>query len=520
MLRRERKLIGITLAAVAGVVLLLGALLWVLWSDSIETETAVAGRFASALGERTEAILLDTRDLLAEFDRLPDTRCSSGHLQAMQDAAISRPWLRAIGHWRGVERLCSVGFLQSRELKPTRADRIYESGVVAWWPSEQTEVGGVRLFLMRFGDHDAAIDPRMLIEIGPLQQRQVGLWVENLPLATQPVDADLPNPRTLATGVSIDAEAGRIVSHFSHRALLPVDVVAIEPFASFWQRNMRTLVISGVIAVLLSAAWIDLMRRYSRQRLSLDAELHESVARGQIGVQYQPVVSLCTGKCIGAEALARWTRDNGEAVSPETFIPIAERTGLVSQITLAVLSTVIHDLSKLRRLQPSLHINLNLSAHDLKDERFAAALGERLQRADVPPGAITLEITERALVDSDIARGMVHRFRQNGHRVAVDDFGTGYSSLSYLETFELDVLKIDRSFVEAIEKGSASSSVIEHVIGMARSLGLETVAEGVQTEAQRQWLLAHGVNAAQGFLFSPPLDVDDLAAFFNQHEGV
>src|SRR5687767_14602489 len=110
-------------------------------------------------------MILDTREILKEFEQLPAQRCSVTHIKALQNVAMSRRYIRAIGYWRAAERQCGVGFLQAQALRPPRADSIYQSGVIAWWPSAQTEVGGVRLFLMRFGDHDAAIDPRALLEI-------------------------------------------------------------------------------------------------------------------------------------------------------------------------------------------------------------------------------------------------------------------------------------------------------------------------------------------------------------------
>jgi sensor c-di-GMP phosphodiesterase-like protein len=519
MWRREKLLVRVSLVAVAGVALLFGTVLWLLWRDSLADEEALLGGLALSLGTRTENIVLDTRDLLASFDRLPGPRCAPAHLQAMEDAAASRPYLRAIGHWRAAERRCGVGFLQTYELKPPRADRIYDSGVIAWWPSADTEVGGVQLFLMRFGDHDAAIDPRMLLEIGPLGQRQVALWVEHLRMASQPIDADLPAPGAIDVGVHIDREAGHVVSRFSHNALLPIDVVAIEPLDRFWDRHLGTLTAGSLLGLALSATWLFAFLRHSRHRLSLAGELREALAHDRILVQYQPIVDLASGRCVGAEALARWTRENGETVPPDVFIPIAERDGLVSAITLTVLTMIVRDLRELLPRTPGFGINLNLSPEDLKTDRFGMALAERLEAAQLPAGAINLEITERALINSDGARTTIQALRQRGHQVAIDDFGTGYSSLSYLERFELDVLKIDKAFVDAIGRSAASGQVIAHVIDMARSLHLATIAEGVETEQQRRWLIEHGVLQGQGFLFSRPLNPEAFADFLRT-EGV
>lgn len=516
MRRKDKILLAASAATLAGVAALSAAIGWWLWRESITAEAAYVGGLAARLGERTEATLLDTRDMLARFDALDSPRCSPEHLKAMQEAAVSRPYIRAIGHWRGAERLCGVGFLQAGELKPARADRIYDSGLIAWWPSAQTEVGGVQLFLMRWGEHDVAIDPRQLLDLGPLAQRQAGLWVEGLRLAAVPWDAELPAPDSIAVGLFVDPARQQVVSRFSRNELVAIDVVAIEPIANFWSRHLRMVAIGGGITLALALGWIYAILRYSRRQLSLSTQLRLAIANGEIHVHYQPVIELGSGACVGAEALARWVREDGESVSPDLFIPVAEEHGLVQDVTLAVLRAIMRDLGELLAAKPDISINLNLSHEDLKDERFAAALAQSLEAARLPAGAIKLEITERALVNSDTSRRLIREFRERGHQVAVDDFGTGYSSLSYLASFELDVLKIDKSFVDAIGTGAATSQVAVHVIEMAKSLGLDTVAEGVQTAEQVQWLRERGVRHGQGFLFSRPLTaaafVDFLAA--------
>jgi sensor c-di-GMP phosphodiesterase-like protein len=520
MLRRRRILAGSLLAALAGVALLFAAIGWVIWNESVDSEEAYAGGLAKSLGTRTETIILDARDLLAGFDALAAERCSPEHLRALRDAAISRPYIRAIGHWRGAERLCGVGFIGDEGLKPARADKIYDTGVIAWWPGPQTEVGGVQLFLMRYGDHDVAIDPRLLLDLGPNPRRKAGLWVENLRMAAIPWDAALPSPADVPTGVSIDRANGVVVSRFSRRLILPVDVVAIEPIGSFWNRHAQWLALGAGMALLLVSAWLFLVLRLSRRQLGLASELREALDRDRIRVHYQPVIDMATGRCTGAEALARWERESGEAVGPDVFIPVAEESGLVQDVTLAVLRTTVRELKVLLTEFPGASINLNLAPDDLRTDRIGVALARELDAARLPPGALKLEITERALVNSDTSRALIREFRTRGHQVAIDDFGTGYSSLSYLQSFELDVLKIDKSFVDAIGTEAATSQVIVHVIEMARSLGLDTVAEGVETPLQVQWLLAHGVTHGQGYIFSKPLPAGEFVDFFRANRRI
>lgn len=514
--RRRVVMIGAALTALLGIALLFESMLWITRKESVASEEKYAGGLAASLGQTTERIFLDTRNMLAAFDALPMPRCSTEHLRALQEAAISRPYIRAIGYWQAIERQCGVGFLP-QGLKPARADRIYDSGVIAWWPSLQTEVGGVQLFLMRFGDHDVAIDPRLLLDLGPMQDRQAVLWVEKLRMSALPWEAALPNPDSLPVGVTVDRDNGRVLSRFSRNAILPIDVVAMEPIENFWGRHVPILAIGAGIALMLVIAWLYAITRYSRYQLSMVAELKQALAGGKIHVCYQPVVDLKSGRCVGAEALARWQRGNGERVSPDVFIPIAEQNGLIQQLTIAVLRTAMLDFVRVCAEFSEVSVNINLSADDLKDDRLVRELAESIAATKLPPATIKLEITERALINSDTARSMISNLRSKGHQVAVDDFGTGYSSLSYLQSFELDVLKIDKSFVSAIGMEAATSQVIGHVIAMAKSLGLVTIAEGIETPAQVGWLVVQGVTLGQGFLFSKPLTLEDFLEFLRSN---
>ena len=519
MQRPDRVIIDISIAALGGIAVLFASLTWYLWRGSFTAEEALVGGLATSLGERTEAMILDTRALLVEFDSLPQTRCSPAHLRALQNAAMGRPHIRAIGYWRAAERQCGVGFLQTDALKPARADSIYASGVIAWWPGPQTAVGGVQLFLMRYGDHDVAIDPRGLLAVGPLQERQVGLWVEKLRLASEPAGADLPEPLSLKVGLTLDRKNGRAISRYSRGGEMPIEVVAIEPIGTFWSRYAPMLVVGSGVGLLLVAGWLFALMRYTRHRLSLASMLRTALAAQRVHAVYQPVIDLSTGRCVGAEALARWTLEGGASVSPESFVPVAELTGQSTELAFAVLRVTLADLGDLLRASPHLSVNLNLSVDELKSERFAEVLDAELDRSGLKHGAITLELTERALISTESARTMIARLRQRGHRVALDDFGTGYSSLAYLSDLELDVIKIDKLFVHSIGTEAATSQVITHVIEMARSLGLRTVAEGVETVAQRDWLKAHGVDYGQGWVFSKPLSAGEFTAFVHRERS-
>lgn len=515
--RRDKIFFGILAVTILGALTLSVLLGWYIWRESVGTEEQRLQQLSQRLGEETEHAIIDARNLLETLNERTTDPCNAAHLAMMQDIAVARPYIRAIGYWRAAERHCGAGFIQGVSFTPPKASRIYDSGVIAWWPSEATEVGGVQLFLMRFGNHDVVIDPRLLLNVGLPDGQMAGLWVENLPMITTPPDAIFPPLDHLRLGLTVDRSTQQMISRFSLGTLFPIDIVAIQPMSEFWKRYLPTLITAGILGLLLIPLWVFAVVRYSRQHLSLAAELRDAITNHQLRVNYQPIVDMSNGRCLGAESLARWTRDNGEMVGPDIFIPIAEEAGLATELAQAMLHGILRELGDHLKKCPDLSINLNLSAQDLQTDQLFDHLETELKAAGLTTSAIKLEITERALVDSDTARQRIRTLRQQGYLVAIDDFGTGYSSLSYLESFELDALKIDKSFVDAIENRAVTSSVIVHVIEMAKSLKLDIIAEGVESDHQVDWLLSQDVRLGQGYLFSRPLSARQFIAFHQKH---
>ncbi|EED35599.1 EAL domain protein [Luminiphilus syltensis NOR5-1B] len=511
--RREKALMIVLMVAMVGVIGLLSALGWYAWRQSIGAEEARLGALAERLGQRAETVLTDARTLLEMLNNSTVARCSDKHIRTMQEEAIARPYVRAVGSWRAAERQCGVGFIQGNALKPPKASKIYPNGVVAWWPGPDTALGNVELFIMRLGEHDLAIDTRLVLDQRLSGEQRAGLWVDGLLLANSPPDAVLPEPTTLSRGLNIAPESNTIVARFSLDTIFPMDVVAVQSSGHFFSRYAKTLAAAGVLGLLLMGLWFLFVKHLSKRHLSLTAELRSAIDHDGIDAVYQPIVDLNTGRCVGAEILARWERSDGEMIRPDLFVAIAEQQGIIGGITHNVFRRAIGDLGKLLRKQSDLRINLNLSPLDLEDNAIADLLETELRKARLPAATFKLEITERGLIDSEEARALISALRQRGHQIAIDDFGTGYSSLSYLESFELDTLKLDKAFVDAIETRAVTSSVIPHVIEMARSLELDMVAEGIESEHQAQWLREQGVQMGQGYLYSKPLSAADFKAY-------
>jgi len=247
------------------------------------------------------------------------------------------------------------------------------------------------------------------------------------------------------------------------------------------------------------------------RRLEVQAALAEALAADQLTLHYQPIVDLATGEVLGAEALARWDHPRLGTVLPAEFVAVAEQSGLVHDLGRWALLRACEEAAKWPVGRAAPLVTVNLSAVQLHDSGIVNAVAEALRVAGLPPERLVLEITESALLrHTERTIDRLRAFRSLGVRLAIDDFGTGYSSLSYLPQFPTDIIKVDQSFVRGIADQSGMT-VLRGIVELATSLGMRTIAEGVETEEQARLLHGVGCNAAQGFWFSPPVPPDRLS---------
>jgi len=291
-----------------------------------------------------------------------------------------------------------------------------------------------------------------------------------------------------------------------------VAYAAIEK-QSVQQRLWRTVALMVPVGLVAGLILAFAVFQITRHQMSTRSLIKAALKRKEFFLVYQPTIELRSGTCVGAEALIRWRRPDGTMVRPDLFIPYAEATGLIHEITREVMRLIERDASEFLKTRPDMHIGINLSSRDLEMAETSHLIQELISAMGVKPHNILVEATERGFMQADVARRIIDEIHALDVKIAIDDFGTGYSSLSYLEKFKLDYLKIDKSFVDTMGGEAATSQVAQHIIEMAKSLKLEMIAEGVESEAQMKFLQERGVQYAQGYFYAKPMPFVEFAAY-------
>jgi EAL domain-containing protein (putative c-di-GMP-specific phosphodiesterase class I) len=267
----------------------------------------------------------------------------------------------------------------------------------------------------------------------------------------------------------------------------------------------------------------DEMRAAVRETLQLETDLRRAIQDEDLTVHFQPIFALADEKLYALEALARWEHPRLGSVSPERFVPLAEEIGLMDELTDHIMRTACTQIAALRGRHPELaemKLSVNVSSKQFADETIIDRVLSILDETGFPADRLKLEITETVFFeDHDRALDMLRRLRETGIETDIDDFGTGYSNLAYLVRLPISTLKIDKSFVMLMAENPANREVIRTILSLAENLGFKVVAEGIESEHQREVLKNLGCDYGQGYLFSRPLGSDILEDFLlGRHE--
>ena len=256
------------------------------------------------------------------------------------------------------------------------------------------------------------------------------------------------------------------------------------------------------------------MRQQPGSGIDLEGDLRRALLNDEFILHYQPKLDIVSGVMTSAEALIRWKHPTRGWVSPGEFIPLAEKIGLIRTIGLWTLRMAGHQMREWQEAGSSIkYVAVNLSPLQFNDDRLLELVAQVLEETGLDAGALELELTEGAIItDVERAVAMMHGLKKLGVRLAIDDFGIGYSSLAYLKRFPIDTLKIDRSFVSDLEVDPTDQAIVSTVLELGRNLGLTVIAEGVETQAQLDYLTLKNCTGAQGYLIARPMAGEDVVS--------
>jgi len=291
----------------------------------------------------------------------------------------------------------------------------------------------------------------------------------------------------------------------SHRFGLTVTMTRPLSVLTRGQEEIRFLgnTVMGVFAAALFA--IAFLVPW-RQRNNPVTELERALKAGEFVPFYQPVVNITTGQLIGCEVLMRWRKSDGTILPPASFIPLAESSGLIMEMTRSLMRKVTHELGPVCQARPNLRVGFNLAAEHFGSNSIVEDVRKIFEHSPVRLSQVMLEVTERQPLDNlGQARRVVSALQDLGVKIAIDDIGAGHSGLSYILKLGVDIIKIDKMFVDALGTDSSSTAIIETLVDLARNMDIEIIAEGVETFEQVIALREHGIQAVQGYVFAPPL---------------
>lgn len=514
MKRRTRKALVLVAGAAALAAFPVAGTLTYSYYATLQRSQARIEEVAREVAWRTSQALLSVEAALAGVIYDARNGCTPELIRELRNSAALVPALQGMGYITATDELVCTSYGMVRPpLKVGEQKLIRPHGSLLSFtaPMRGSYIPGEHigaLYRLKNGDWlFAAFSPEVLVDVVAPDVLGDDAWVRvsigNVVLAQQ--------GKLLPVGTPIIGAHREVGVYEAQVTVTASRAWALAP----WRRNV--LITGGIgasagLALAWGAAWLG------RKRLSLVGELRDGLENHEFEVWYQPVIDLQRARCAGAEALIRWRHPERDLVPPDLFIALAEESGVIIPMTRWLMDEVGRAMATLLREHPHFHLGINLAPSHFQSLEVISDAQAIIEAHGINPHQILFEITERGLLDSPECHRVVEELSSLGAEVAIDDFGTGYSSLAYLESFKLDYLKIDKTFVSAIGRDAPAAKLTEIIIEMARSLGLKTIAEGVETEAQAQYLRAQGVHYAQGWLFSKPLTAADFLGYVEEED--
>ncbi|WP_115701918.1 EAL domain-containing protein [Legionella sainthelensi] len=536
---RRLKIIVIAIGfAVIGAILPMTGSIFFSWQLALQRENHILFEYSTRMLERARYTVNQARHILTSLENhkgnlLP---CSPEHINWMQNEQASVMEVQSIAYFKNGYELCTGCSNINPQTARSKTDFILPDGLEI----ASTYHAKIPLIALRKNtNYDIFIDPKRLSDIIVPEEIWLAI-IYNGKLLTQHHKIKSSVLREIMGTINTNKLSKYYEKHAEKERLKPATdlkrdkvliiakqlvsinqygpfyFIAVEPEYFIYNSYKKLLFILLPFGLVTAAFIAGLVIYFSNKRLSFKAELKAALNNNELCVHYQPIVHTALETCFGAEALVRWQRPNGQMVRPDLFIPYAEENGLISSITNRVIDMVFDDMGELLKCNKQLHISINVAYEDIQTGQLFTLLESKIKQTKIQRNQIWIELIERTCMKAEKVTSMIAHARELGYVVVIDDFGTGFSNLSYLRTLPLDVLKIDKEFIDSLGMHAVTSNVTDHIIKIAKSLNLQLVAEGVETQAQFDYLKEKNVDYIQGYFFSKPLPVKEFIQFLYQ----
>ena len=477
------------------------------------TQTRLVETAARTIAE-ADGSSLESRAVLRKMDASPYAFCSDAEIGYIRNLLFQSEYLKEAGRMRNGQIECSatLGRLDSPIALPA-PDFSQTDGTKVYKKFPPFKVGELAVVSLQLGDSYVVFSPYLEThrEAPPMHYVSTASDDPSMKGGTQ----------SRETILTRDGEALLRGTLYATRCSTQYFNCVTESMtiADALREGRRRVTAATIVGGLAGAALGLLLSLVYRRSRNMEQQLRRAIRRDGLRVVYQPIVNLASRRIVGAEVLARWTDEEGFAVSPDVFVRIAEERGFVGEITRLVIRHSLRDLGEWLAGHPAFRLSINVAAADLADAGFMPMLERQRERAQVEARSVTLEITESSTARHNLAAEAIRRLREKGHSVHIDDFGTGYSSLSYLHSLSIDAIKIDKSFTQTIGTEAVTVGILPQILAMAEALNLGVIVEGVETAEQAEYFaLSERPILAQGWLFGRPVPVAEFLGLLAEDE--
>ena len=481
--------------------------------------------YATVVAVQQDASYDEALKVLASMKASPHPTCSDAELSYFRELVFRSIYLKDAGRIHGGRIDCSAtADRPARTIGQFSSGFAQQDGTVAYNNILPIRDGELKRSGLQLGNSYVVFAPQPPVSLGHFPMQLT--YALNSPArqtAAIPAPAPLPDAHPQAPDLTVEGTSHQgntlYATTCSATFFKCVTATATVTEALVGEGGM---LVGGTMLGGLTGALLGMLVSYMFSRsLNMEQQLRRAVANEKLELVYQPIVSMETEKIVGAEALARWTDEDGAIVGPDEFIKIAEARGFVTQITKQIIRHALKDFAETLRTREDFRLSVNVTAQDLCDPAFLPMLDEAVKKARIQPRSLVIEITESSTANRADAMETIRELRWRGHSIHIDDFGTGYSSLSYLLYLNVDTIKVDQAFTKAIGTESVTVAILPQILAMAAALNMGVVAEGVETEQQANYFSGAGREIhGQGWLFGRPMPVEEFLLLLKEDPAV